>query len=156
MTEPMQQSESEEIRDFTIKRVPIQFRIDGDVFRAPAVISPITLKKIAALHANMGDIGAAVMDSDAIEHLIGKIGDMFKILLPGDSGVLFASRLASETEPIGLTDQALPALYYLLERYGLRPTQPSLSSPGMGTDGDSTDGARVEESIPTPSPFDAF
>ncbi len=149
MTEPT----NEEIRDFTIKRDPIQFRIDDDVFRAPAIVSPITLKRIATLHASIGNVTEA--DTDAVVGLLDKVGEMFRTLLPGASGVRFADRLASEEEPIGLLDQALPVLYYLLERYGLRPTQPSLSSPDSETDGDSTAGAQVEALNPTFSPIDA-
>jgi hypothetical protein len=147
MTEPPDQ-----IRDFTILADPKQFRIDGDVFAAPAIISPIALKKLAALHGQLGDVGELTKDLDRTLDLIG---DMFQILLPGPSGVRFKERLLSEMEPIDLNRQALPALYWLLEQYGMRPTQPSSPSPDGSTDGQtdtqnggisSTDGASPEAS----------
>jgi hypothetical protein len=138
MTEP---------RDFTLPMEPKRFRIDEDLFQAPAIISPIALKKLAALHAELGDGTAIATD---IDRSLDLIGDMFAILLPGPSGVRFKERLLSETEPIDLTRQALPALYWLLEEYGMRPTGPSSPSPAGSTDGQtdtpnggtsSTDGA---------------
>jgi hypothetical protein len=141
MTEP---------RDFTLPMEPKQFRIDADVFKAPAIISPVALKKLSALHAELGDgVGANIDQS------LNLIADMFAILLPGPSGERFKERLLSETEPIDLQRQALPALYWLLEEYGVRPTEPSSPSPNGSTDGQtdtpnggtsSTDGASAETS----------
>lgn len=143
MTEP---------RDFTLPMEPKVFRIDDDLFKAPAIISPIALKKLAGLHAQLGDGAAVAAD---IDRSLNLIGDMFTILLPGESGIRFRERLLSETEPIDLTRQVLPILYWLLEEYGMRPTQPSSPSPSGSTDGttdtpnggtSSTDGASPETS----------
>jgi hypothetical protein len=150
MTEP--DPDVNGVRDFTIKRDPHQFRIDDDVFKAPAIISPIALTKLSKLHGEMGD---AAQISANIEATLQRVGDMFTILLPGPSGQRFKQRLLSEEEPIDLQQQALPALYWLLERYGMRPTQPSSPSPDGSTDGtttnptdntSSTDGASNEAS----------
>jgi hypothetical protein len=139
------------IRDFTLPMQPKRFRIDEDVFSAPAIISPIAMKKLAALHASLGDIGALGNDLD---RAIEIVSDLFTVLLPGPSGARFKERLLSETEPIDLNQQAIPALYWLLEEYGMRPTQPSSPSPDGSTDGQtdtpndgisSTDGASPTE-----------
>lgn len=122
------------VRDFTIKMEPHRFRIDADIFSAPPILSPVTLGKLAALHANMGEMGGV----EGIEVTLAAVSSMFRLILPGPSGERFAERLMSVDEPIDLQRQALPALYYLLECYGLRPTQPS--SPSLdGSTGESTD-----------------
>lgn len=142
MTEP---------RDFTLPMEPKQFRIDQDVFNAPAIMSPIALKKLAKLHA---DLAGEDLTQD-IDRTLDRVGEMFAIFLPGESGVRFQARLLSETEPIDLTRQALPILYWLLEEYGMRPTGPSSPSLNGLTDGQtdtpnggmsSTDGASPDAS----------
>lgn len=156
---------AEEVRDFTIRRPPIEFRIDDDVFRAPPIISAITMKRIAGQRAALADLGnISQLDDDALVGLFRRLGDVFKILIPGASGKLFAARLLAgidddddaepdenALQPIDLVQQALPVLYYLLERYGLRPTAPSSSSVSSVAAGGSTDGAPAEESTLTDS-----
>ncbi len=158
----------DQIRDFTIPMASKQFRIDDDVFKAPALMSPIAMKKLAGLHAELGDIGSLTND---IERAVGITADLFTVLLPGPSGRRFKERLLSEGRPadpeadppteadppvIDLVQQAIPALYWLLEQYGLRPTEPSSPSPTGSTDGQtgtlnggisSTDGAWPTVSI---------
>ncbi len=155
----------DQIRDFTIPMVPKQFRVDDDVFKAPAIMSPIAMKKLAGLHAELGDVGSL---SNDVGRAIGITAELFTVLLPGPSGRRFKERLLSEgreadpddgrpdADPpiIDLMQQAIPILYWLLEQYGLRPTEPSSPSPAGSTDGQtdtpnvgtsSTDGASPTE-----------
>jgi hypothetical protein len=133
-----------EIKDFTIRREPIRFRVDDDEFAAPPLIGGFMMRKLGALHAQLGDA------ADDAERLMGIVADMFRALIPGPGGKRFAERLLSDGNPgdseasppippsppvIGLMDQAIPIIYWLLERYGLRPTQPSSPSPTGSTDG---------------------
>lgn len=125
--------------DFTIRRPPIQFTIDGDTFSAPNVLSPITLRKLAAQATSIGDLGN-ISDIESIVKAIDVLGEIMVALMPGASGQLFKARLASEGGdgeplPIDLMGQAIPAFYFLLERYGLRPTVPSSPLPTGSTDG---------------------
>lgn len=151
------------VRDFTKRREPLRFRIGDDEFAAPPILGGYTLKELANLHASLGDQLTTKPD-EAVE----AIGLMFGLLLPGPSGRLFTRRLLSEgrpadpelgfegdPEPISLTDEAVPVLFWLLECYGLRPTGPSSPSPDGSTDGQtaspsagasSTDGASDTES----------
>ncbi len=144
MTEPDQG-----IRDFTIHREPKQFRIDDDLFKAPAIISPIALRKITAMYTEIGDITALGSDIDRTLDILGQI---FGILLPGASGVRFKERLLSEEEPLDLIGQVIPALYWLLEQYGMRPTQPSSPSPDGSTDGQTNTQNDGTSSTDGPSP----
>lgn len=180
MTEP---TPDEEIRDFTLPMKPHKFKIDDDIFAALAVISPVTLQRLAGLHATLGGAGADTTSAEGLAKMLTAVGDIFKMMLPGASGQRFAARLAadgtqpdlqvmatareisassvagqiaegriSQSEivyipPIDLTRQAIPALYWLLERYGLRPTEQSSPLPSDSGTGDSTDGA--PETAPT-------
>ena len=120
------------IKDFTLANMePKQFQIDNDVFKAPAIMSPVTLAKLAKLHSQLS------ADPDVatnVEQTLHQLGAMFKLFLPGPSGERFAERLQSETEPLDIQRQVMPALYWLLEQYGMRPTQPSSPSPNGLTD----------------------
>lgn len=165
---------SDGVMDFTVRREPHRFKIDDDLFEAPPLIGGFMLRKLAGMHAQLGDITAVlVTDDQAIDRLMLLMADMFRALIPGPGGALFAARLFSDgnpgdpeadppvpasPKPIGLMDQAMPVLYWLLERYGLRPTVPSSPSPTGSTDGatdtlsagtSSTDGASPEDSATT-------
>lgn len=148
------------VPDFTIHRDPHRFRVDDDVFSAPSLIGGYTLRKLAVMHAQLADLTSGAGDPDT-DRLIGLMADMFRALMPGPSGELFAARLMSDGDPgdpeadpprpaspapIDLMKQAMPILYFLLECYGLRPTVPSSPSPTG-----STDGATDTQSVGTPS-----
>lgn len=152
------------VPDFTIKREPHSFVIDGETFLAPALLAPVTLRKMAVQVGALGDLGS-MTDVQSIIKAIDAVGAVMATLMPGDSGRRFKARLESEggeedPTPIDLMGQAIPALYYLLECYGLRPTQPSSSSPAGSTDGasipsdgtSSTAGASDTESTSPGSP----
>lgn len=141
-THPMTQ----QIRDFSLPMDPVRFRIDPDTFDAPPILSPMALKKAAALHSELGAMDNVGSD---IDRTLTLVAEMFAIFVPGRSGQLFKARLLTEGRdadpdngrpdpdppPIDLTRQALPVLYWLLEQYGLRPTGPSSPSLNGSTDG---------------------
>ncbi len=135
MTEP--DAASPETPDFTIHREPHRFKINGDTFSAPALLAPVTLRKLANQAAAIGDVGT-LTDAESIVKAIEALSEIMRALMPGPSGVIFAQRLWSEggeddPPPIDLMKQGIPAMYYLLECYGLRPTVPSSSSPAGST-----------------------
>jgi hypothetical protein len=167
-----------EVKDFTVRRQPHRFRIDDDEFTAPPLIGGFMLRKLAGLHAQLSDITAQLAtDEGAMDRLMELMAEMFRALLPGPGGKLFAARLLSDGNPgdpeadppvppsptpIGLMDQAMPVLNWLLECYGLRPTVPSSPSPDGSTDGamaipsagtSSTAGASLAGSITIDSPL---
>jgi hypothetical protein len=154
--------------DFTVRREPIPFTIAPDTFVAPPIVGGFMLRKLAGLHAELGPVMALIgTEADGVGQMMGLMADMFRAMIPGPGGKRFAERLLSDGNPgdpeadppvppsppiIGLMDEALPVMYYLLERYGLRPTVPSSPSPAGLTDGQtdtpnggtsSTDGASV-------------
>lgn len=139
---------TQSIRDFSLPMDPVRFRIDPDEFQAPALLAPVVLKKAAALHREMGDIADLSADLDRALNLVGNI---FTLLMPGTSGQRLRARLFTEGRdadpdadpprleadppPVDLSRQALPALFWLLEQYGMRPTGPSSPSLNGLTDG---------------------
>ena len=143
------------VRDFTIPMEPIRFRVgpdDNDLFSAPAIISPVVLKRFAAKYAELQPLLAQPMDN--IEATLAALGEMLAILVPGAEGQRLKLRLLDEDHPLDLQRQVLPIIYYLMESWGLRPTTPSSDSPnGSPTrtgDTPSTDGASAEASTNTP------
>ncbi len=154
--------------DFTILRAPHTFTIDDDTFKAPALLSSVALTRVVDILMELGSIDGLGRDPSKIKPGLEAVGRAMKILLPGASGRRFIERLNSDPEqvddetgepltpPIDLLRQALPAMMYLLECYGLRPTGPSSSSSNGSTDGStpsagasSTDGASLPASEPT-------
>ena len=129
--------------DFTVRREFHSFRVDDDVFTAPGTIGGYQIRKIGQLHSEFALITDFAGETD---HMIFLVSEMFKVLLPGADGRLFAERMMSDGDPgdpftvaagvwvLGM-DQAIPILYFLLERYGLRPTVPSSPSLSGSTAG---------------------
>jgi hypothetical protein len=167
------QVDSDGVRDFTVRRPPIVFRIDDDVFHAPNVIAPVKLKTLAAAAGGI-DMSTLTEQSgdDEFQALIARLGSLFSTLIGGNDGKLFAARMASEglkagderkdgtlveqddPLPIDLISQVIPVLWFLLEAYGMRPTVPSSPLPTGLMDGvpvtvgdgtSSTDGASPSE-----------
>lgn len=132
-----------EIKDFTIKEKRIKFKIDDDIFEATRILGlPLMqdLVKVTKTMSKMSESG----DYSAISAIFDEL------LLP-HSAERFGERLkAKGDDAIDVKAQLLPVLYYLLEKFGLRPTQlSSESSTGSpdATDGTpSTDGSSSAES----------
>ncbi len=150
---------SPQVPDFTIRRDPHQFRIDGDLFSAPGWLAPFTLKAMAREIGNLGDV-ANLTDIDSVIKTINATSMIMQALMPGESGKLFKARLESEggpgdPPPIDLMKQAIPALYYLIECYGLRPTVPSSSSSAGSTDEPTSTPSDGTSSTAGPSPAES-
>lgn len=150
--------------DFTIPRDPKPFILGGKAYLAPPLLSATKLQKLGRLHERFQDAantGATL--ADRLGPMIETLAEMFRLLIPGQDGQRISARLTvglteiSDAEedaldPIDLTREAVPAIYWLLEQYGLRPTRPSSPSSNGSTDGSeditnesisSTDGASL-------------
>jgi hypothetical protein len=109
------------IKDFTIKEKRIAFRIDDDVFEAYGVLGVPLLQELVEMSEGLSKM-VSEKKYDGIFDIFGKI------LYP-DSAKRFKERgLAIGDDAIDVRRQVLPILHYLLEKYGVRPTQPSSSS----------------------------
>lgn len=142
MTEPTTLDEAP-VKDFTKQRKRLLFRIDNDVFEAARALPGKTLTRFAGRFTNI-EKAPQEEQLDAIADAIGMV------LLP-ESNARFQKRLEDLENPIEL-EQGSDVIQWLLEAYGLRPTQPSSpsstgpASPASGTS--STDGQQPQASIP--------
>ena len=140
MTEP---TASPPVKDFSRQRKRLQFRIDDDLFEPARALPGKTLTRFAARFA---DVDKAPVDKqlDVFTEALGMV------LLP-ESNARFQKRLDDLEQPIEL-EQASDVITWLLEEYGLRPTEPSsdsssgLPSPASGTN--STGAQQPQASIP--------
>lgn len=140
------------VRDFTVRRDPIRFRIDPDEFAAPGIVNPIVLRKIAKGAAEIAPLMAGLTE-ETFDEALKLTADIMRVMIGGKYGDRFAERLLSDGEdgsppPINLISEAVPVLYFLMEQWGLRPTTPSATSSDGSTtatilsaDTSSTDGA---------------
>lgn len=118
-TGPLTGSTDDGVKDFTRAHERIRFRIDGDLFEAARALPGKTLTEFASRFEKIGamPVNAQV---DAILEALGLV------LLP-DSAAKVSKRLGDLENPIEL-EQASEIMIWLLEKYGLRPTQPSSNS----------------------------
>jgi hypothetical protein len=113
-----------EIMDFTPEERDIQFRINDDVFQAMPDMPALDAMKFASE-------GERFQEAD-VEERLEILRDMFRLILKPDSAERFIERLQSREQPIG-AETMFKIIPWLMEQYGLRPTdQPDDSSGGSG------------------------
>lgn len=137
-----------QIRDFTIKQKSVKFRVDDDIFEAYAILGLPLLQDLVQVSKTIGDM--------LREQKYDALFDLFDNVLFPDSAKRFRQRATSKgVEAIDVKRQLMPIFYYLMEEYGMRPTQPSsdsLTSSPNGTDGTtSTAGSSPTDSTSTSS-----
>lgn len=132
-----------EIIDFSFSPEPKRFRVNNDVFEC----SPELPLGVLARAAKM-KMDRETLERDGLEPILGFFDEVFI----GDSSQRFRARVDDKANPIGMR-HILKILPWLLEVYGLRPTEPSeSSSPSPESAGTtSTGGVSSEESILSPS-----
>lgn len=144
MTEPT--TGAPPVKDFTRERKRLQFRIDDDLFEAAAALPGRVLTAFAVRFA---DVSKA-----PTEQQMQIFADALSMVLLPESNARFQKRFEDLENPIEL-EQASDVIMWLMEAYGLRPTQPSSPSssgppsPASGTS--STDAQPQPVSIPATS-----
>jgi hypothetical protein len=111
-------------KDFSLSEEPVVFQIGADAFPCHPEVALDTLTELAGLSADTNDRSNQMQ----------RIHDFFDFII-ADPGMAakFRARTAAPTEenpnpkPIGLR-HILPIMQWLMEVYGLRPTQPSSDS----------------------------
>jgi hypothetical protein len=142
-----------EVLDFTIKREPLWFRIDDDLFQAAPALPAGVAFQFAELASTLGgDSG-----DERVAQARAAMTLFEKILYP-DSYRRFQERMHSVEQPID-PHQLFQVVSGLMARYGLRPTEPSAdssASPEPPADGtNSTDAPPPPASTSPPSPSTA-
>lgn len=115
---------TEEIMDFSLPRGNIKFRLENDVFEAvPEIATELALEFV-------DDAAALEEDKISTREQLAVIKKLFHMVLLPESAERFVARLRDPANPIG-PERFQRVLTFLMERYGLRPTEPdSDSSPG--------------------------
>lgn len=138
-----------EIRDFSKARKDISFRVDDDLFHAARGIPAEVLMGFASKFSSMDTSATVDEQLDAFRSLLDVV------LLP-DSLKLFNERMRDRNNPIEM-DQVEDIVTWLMEQYGLRPTElPSSSQDGQpapvpGTTSTVSTPAEVSISAASPS-----
>lgn len=114
-------------RDFTKKRSAVFFNLDGERFDCAPAVPVTSLQELANYAGEVNSNNAA----DFLQKFFGLVMD-------ADNQSRIAARMVDKTNPLDM-DQALEIMHWLLEAYGMRPTQSSSDiSTGSPTDGDGT------------------
>lgn len=126
---------SNEIRtaDFSNTPTPIFFTIDGERYDCKPRLGPAQIQQMAGVaRSGLSDIG----DNPTVEQLntvLDKLGNLFRAVMYPESAEKFIKKLRANYEtpsdvPLDLYGQVIPIIHWLLEQYGMRPTQPSSAS----------------------------
>lgn len=121
-SKPVAAMDDADIPDFSKPRTRVAFRIDDDVFESPPVLPAMVLLAYAKKFQSLGE------DATPEQHMDAMTGVLEMVLLPESYG-RFSARLSSMEDPIGL-DQMQQAIEYIMEKYGMRPTQLPSGLPG--------------------------
>jgi hypothetical protein len=139
-------------KDFTLDAPEIKFAINGEKFDASPALSATLLQQISDIVDAFGEDDKSSTMFDKINRLI----EFCDAILIGDS----KERFAKLAPTLDLQRQIMPLLYWLLEAYGLRPTEVSSDSSSTSptetdgttsTDGSSTEDTSSTDSLPTSS-----
>lgn len=134
-------------RDFTKKRKRLTFTIDGDTFEAASALPGDVFAEFVTLYNGTADTETFQQQHDLLKQAL-------ELALLPESWERFAARLQDKERPID-DDQMSDVILWLMEEYGMRPTQPSQPSsdgsanPESGTS--STESTPPEESTSEPS-----
>lgn len=104
------------IMDFSSPRGTIKFRIDDDIFEAHSEVAAISMLRFASEAERMEDKDVSIDEQVKI------LQNMFHIILTSESATRFIRRLEDDARPIGI-GQFTKITTWLLEQYGLRPTE---------------------------------
>lgn len=131
-------------RDFSKPRKRLAFTIDGDTFEAAPALPGDVYAQFVMLSAGTGE-------RQTYQEQYLQMKSALELVLLPESHERFVKRLADKLHPID-EDQMNDVLLWLMEEYGMRPTQPSQPSsdgqpsPESGTS--STDEQQQQDSIP--------
>lgn len=150
-------------KDFSLPEAELQpkrFKVGPEQFTAPPQIGALTIARLVGAANQLTSLGASLSESqtnndpvkmaEQIEGILTSVGDFFVELLDDEdtSGERFKAALLRKKNPLDLNKQVFPIIHWLLEVYGLRPTEASSPSSNGSEDAGpgSTDGAASEAS----------
>ena len=110
-----------EMKDFTKKRGDISFRVDDDVFHAAPGVPAEVLLDFATQFTGMGP-------GSPVDEQLKAFRGVFELVLLPESLERFNERMRDRANPIEI-DQVEDIITWLMEQYGLRPTELPSGSP---------------------------
>jgi hypothetical protein len=120
-------------KDFTVSEEPVTFRVAPDTFECVPEVSLEVLMEMAEVSQLQGDPKAQV----------AKLLAFFEGVMTAESYTTFIVRTRRDAEkPIGMR-HLIPILQWMMEVYGLRPTEPSSESADGSIPSDSSSTATV-------------
>jgi hypothetical protein len=149
-TGPANMKSLDGIQDFTPDQKHVEFRIGQDVFHGVQDVPALMMMRYAA---KIETIDENNIDEDDVE----LISDLMRLLLVPESANLLLRRMEDQTNPISI-ETYMTILPWLLEQYGMRPTEPSSGSadgsppPDDGQKSTESSVEAVSTSSPSPSP----
>jgi hypothetical protein len=114
-------------KDFTKAKKRVEFKIDDDVFTAPSVLPIPVMQELVG-------VAESIKTTSTTADTINQIVNIFDVILIEDSAKKLHERIGSKEDPIDL-EQLTDIMLWLLEVYGLRPTQRSSDSSAGLPDG---------------------
>lgn len=142
MTDTLTAVPPDGLKDFSRARKRIRFRIDGDVFEAAPALPAETLVEFSNRFADVTEkkLGAG--------ELFSAIRGVLELVLLPESFARLSVRLRDPSSPVDM-EQMSDTVVWLVEQYGLRPTQQPSSShsgpvrpePGTGLTASTPDAA---------------
>lgn len=126
------------IMDFTDPTPPVRFRVGEDVFEIVPGLPAVSFMEFADL------AGQQIEQPDEARDMFHR---MFRLVLVDESAERFVRRIEDKHNPITIW-QVQKIIPFVLEQLGLRPTEPSDSSPD-GSDGQ-VSGPNSTENAPLP------
>ena len=120
-----------DVRDFSVRRRTLVFRVDetDDVYTAEATVTtPVLQELVRQAQQFGGDLDVATLDAK-----IDGLTEIIVTVLTDDC----KKRFRDAAPRLDVVEQLIPIIMWLLESYGMRPTQPSSDSfPQVGHEPD--------------------
>ena len=124
MPEPIERYDEGGVRDFSAPRKKVVFRMEGDLFHGVPDLPGDAMLELAE---KFGQVEQIQVGDPRMKQLLH---DQLKLTLVESDFERFVQRLSDRNDPISIT-QTMQVIPWLVEQYGLRPTQPSSpSAPG--------------------------
>lgn len=136
---------TDSMKDFTTEQKPVKFNIDKadgtkDIFEGISDLPALLLVEFAGMTETLSQ--SSISDQPKV------FKTLFELVLTEDSAARFIGRMKDKKNPISLT-QITEIMPWIMEQYGMRPTQPSSNSSAGSESQDG--GTSLTENAPQPA-----
>ena len=127
-----------DFKDFEEREDPWPFRVGTQMYEAVPAIGVTTLAELSKMQGAFSVLNTKLAD-DALDlgEFVGALQGVFSKILVPDSAQRFNARLVDPVKPVSMKT-LVGVIAWLMECYGMRPTQPSAPSSSALADDAST------------------